>query len=701
MHDLTTARRRFNPILLWVLICFFLSGMTGLMYQLLWTRMIVKIIGGAPFAVTIILTVFMGGLGLGSFLAGRWVDRLGQQRQLLRLYGALEIAIALYALAIPALLHVFRPAYVLVYNELAGQFLLYHLLTFAGCTLLLLFPVICMGATLPVLCRFYVSALHRLGTHTGRLYGLNTIGAAFGALVCGFWLISLLGMWGTLIVAVVANAAIGLSCLLASLRMNDSAAGAGAGESPAGAATERIDTGEQASPATIRGALFLIALSGFCAMAYEVIWTRLLGLIVGPTTYSFTIVLVSFIAGLAIGSAVFGWLADRSARPFFLLILTQVVAALSALAFSQIIGNSQLFFAKLIFTLRDNFGALSSIKALILFGFMLLPTICLGAAFPLVAKICTPNLLRVGRSIGVIYAINTVGAVLGSFTAGFVLIPVLGKERSISLVVAAQLLAPLVITAVVLLRSQAPRLAHVVVGAGACLGLVACLFFPAWDRHMLAEGKYHRFEDVEHVVRSAGWWQALFRSAELLGTQRGSQLVFYGDGVGGFTTVLKDADAMGRVHYRMANSGKIDASTGADMATQTLSAHLPMLLHPDARDVLVLGLASGITAGEVLHYPVERLDIIEINNQVVEGSRHFAPWNNNVLTDSRSTLIVQDGRAHFQLTRQTYDVIISEPSNPWMAGLAALFTRECFAAARDRLEEGGIFVQFMHAYQMD
>jgi spermidine synthase len=151
----------------------------------------------------------------------------------------------------------------------------------------------------------------------------------------------------------------------------------------------------------------------------------------------------------------------------------------------------------------------------------------------------------------------------------------------------------------------------------------------------------------------------------------------------------------------MVNSGKVDASTRGDMKTQTLSAHLPMLFHRDAKTVMVLGLASGVTAGEVLHYPVERLDVLEINQEVVRASDIFIPWNNNVLSDPRTNLIVQDGRAHLQLTDRKYDVIISEPSNPWMAGLAALFTYDFFALARERLNEDGIFVQFIHSYQMD
>jgi len=170
-----------------VLVCFFFSGMTGLVYEILWTRMIVKIIGGAPFAVSIVLTVFMAGLGLGSFIAGKIIDKIKEPAELVRLYGILELVIGGYCLILPALLLLFLPVYRLLYNNFFEHFMLYSFLTFVGCSLLLIVPVVCMGATLPVLCRFYVSRLSHLGGHIGRLYGLNTIGAAAGSLACGFW----------------------------------------------------------------------------------------------------------------------------------------------------------------------------------------------------------------------------------------------------------------------------------------------------------------------------------------------------------------------------------------------------------------------------------------------------------------------------------------------------------------------------------
>jgi len=346
MAEDRVSRAITSKIMTLILVCFFFSGLTGLIYEILWTRMIVKIIGGAPFAVSIILTVFMGGLGLGSYLAGRSIDRVKEPVKLMRIYGLLELAIAAYGLVLPLLLAALRPLYAIFYNQLFTHFMPYSFLTFVGCAAILLLPVVCMGATLPILCRFYVTSLSHLGTHAGRLYGLNTIGAAVGALLCGFWLINLLGVWGTLILAVLVNAVIGLSCILIGYQARSGSAAGGVAVFDR-EQSRRKDTPEEAanlkySGAEI-GALVIFAMSGFCAMAYEVMWTKLLGLIVGPTTYSFTIVLVTFILGLALGSMIFGWLADRTGRAIGLLIFTQLAAALSVLGVSQLLGTASSF----------------------------------------------------------------------------------------------------------------------------------------------------------------------------------------------------------------------------------------------------------------------------------------------------------------------------------------------------------------------
>jgi spermidine synthase len=683
-----------------ILACFLVSGITGLIYQVLWTRMIVGIIGSSPFSVTIVLAVFMAGLGLGSAVAGKTVDRVARPEKLIRIYGLLELGIGLYCLLLPLLLLLFKPLYAWIYNRLFDHFLLYNLLTFAGCALLLIIPATFMGATLPVLSRFFVNTLSRVGTHVGRLYGLNTIGSAAGSLLCGFWLINLVGVQGVLAVAVLLNAGIGLLCLLVSRRRTGWIAPQ---ETEEGSRPRASRPRKPAPPAgevvPVGVVLAVFAVTGFCAMAYEVIWTRLLGLLVGPTTYSFTVVLVTFITGLALGSFFFGWLGDRVKLPAVLLVLTQMAAALTALLASQVIGNSQIFFAKLIHLHQDSFGSLYLMKAIVLFGFLFLTTFSLGAAFPLVGKIYTRSLAATGRSIGYAYAVNSIGAVLGSAVAGFVLIPFLGKENGLRLVIGLQLAAALGAWLVIAAarRSTFPR--RFALALPALLGFGLMTAFPSWDHVMLSMGKYHRFDRPE--LRDIGWLESLLAWEKHFPDLKSEKLLFYGDGIGGFTTVLESTGPLGDVNYNLCNSGKPDASSTRDMDTQTLLAHFPLLYHPAPDDVLVIGLGSGITAGEILHYPVKRLDVVEINEQVVEASGFFTPWNNRVLEDPRTRLIVQDGRAHLELANRKYDLVTSEPSNPWMSGIAALYTRDFFELVAARLKPGGMFVQWIPAYQMD
>jgi len=692
-----------NKIYFLVLFFFFLSGLSGLIYEMLWTRMTVKIIGSAPFAVSIILTIFMGGLGFGSYLAGRIIDRITDSLALVKIYGLLELSIGAYAMVIPLLLTSFRPLQTILYNGFYGHFILYNLLTFILCSVIFCFPVICMGATLPILCRFYVTRLSHLGTHAGRLYGLNTIGAACGSLVCGFWLINLWGVSGTLVFAVLVNFMIGISCLMVSYQVKvkyRSGTQKASGSKKRPLIDEAIDD-QPVNSLETKSALVIFSVSGFCAMACEVIWTRLLGLIVGPTTYSFTIVLVTFITGLALGSMIFGYFSDKVKKCMWLLLFTQITAALFVLAVSQILGSSQLFFAKLFFKFKGQFGLLSLLKAVILFMFMILPTICFGATFPLVGKIYTKSVSKVGESIGFAYMLNTVGSLLGSFCAGFLLIPLAGKELGIGIVVCLQLIVLLVITGIILKNKKESIKQFGVLAVPAMVGIILCFYYPVWNHHLLSRGKYHRFEKIRASIVSTGWLEALCHGSKILSRSEKNELVYYGDGIGGFTTVEKYFDAFGNTKYSMSNSGKVDASSHADMKTQTLLAHFPMLFHKNPKTIMVVGLASGITAGEVLCYPVEQLDVLEINDQVVAASNIFIPWNNKVLSAPKTNLIIQDARAHLQLSRQRYDVIISEPSNPWMAGLAALFTHDFFTLAKEKLNDDGVFVQWMHLYQMD
>ena len=670
--------------------CFFLSGFSSLVYETLWTRTLTHVIGGSPYAVSIILTVFMGGLGLGGWLGGRLADRLRTPGKLLLAYGILEGIIGLYAMALSGILVLARPIFAALYAGLYQHAFAYHLVVFSLCGVLLLIPILCMGATLPLLGRYQVKNLARMGASLGFLYGLNTLGAAAGVFAAGFWLFPALGLRSTTWLAAAINAAVGAYCVWAGYRARAEAETAAPARRPAKAAAAVVTN------QTARWALAAFGVSGFCAMAYEVIWTKVLGLIMGPTTYALSSVLVTFITGLALGGWAFARISDRVRNPGLLLAATQGAAALLALAASQRMGNSLFLFEKIDYMFYQDFAWSLGLKAMFLAALMLLPTLCLGGAFPLVMRLFARGGDKLGQSIGTAYAVNTLGGVLGAWGAGFLLVPWLGSERSLGLLAGVQAVSALALYFALARPRRAPELAKWLAAAAAVTWL--CVTFPRWQREELSRASSRPLTEEHGQV---SWWDAWWSRPEAAPDLMRKQQVFYGDGIGGFTSVWKTSDPMGQEEYSLYISGKADASSQGDMFTQVLLAHVPMLLHARPRSVMVLGLASGVTAGETLHYPLDRVDILEINPQVVRATDFFRPWNNGVLENPKADLILQDAKAHLLLSGRGYDVIISEPSNPWMAGLAELFSREFLKRARAGLGEGGVMVQFLHSYQMD
>ena len=542
------------PVL--VLACFFFSGAAGLIYEVLWIRMIDKVVGSAPFAVATVLAVFMGGLAVGSYLAGRTIDRITSKKNLLALYGKVEVVIGVYGLLLPFLVMAVKPLYAYAYNHLFEYFWIYQVFNFLGCTLLLIFPAVLMGITLPVLCRFYVTQMDHLGTRTGRLYGLNTIGAAAGSLLAGFLLVNALGVWGALFVAAGINFVVGFLCIFLArkpmpLSFQESEKQPGKRKVPDEPALEPSLSGKSSDPTTT-WALWIFAVSGFCAMAYEVIWTRLLGLIIGPTTYSFTLVIATFIIGLALGSLFFGWLGDRVKGTFYLLAGTQVCAACLVILVSQFLGSSQFFFAKLIYAFQGRFEAMILVQFVVVFLILLCPTILLGATFPLVNRIYARSLSGLGKSIGTAYALNTVGAILGSVVAGFVLIPFLGKENGLRLVMALQFIVPMVAVVVITAKAQGRGKPWLSIAAMAIVGVVLFWNYPSWNRGLLSSGRYRNLADMEKLLSSTSWFDALVRgSAILKRNEPNREIVFYGDGIGGFTTVEKVIGSLGtcQIHH--------------------------------------------------------------------------------------------------------------------------------------------------------
>jgi len=666
------------------ILCFFLSGASGLIFEVIWTRMFSLVFGATTLAISTVLTAFMGGLALGSFLAGRYSDRISDP---LKAYALCEAGIGATALALPLVVGHFGALNSWLYSVLSDNYTLLAGARFIISASVLVVPTTLMGATLPLLSRYFIQSNvehARVGVRVGMLYAINTFGAVVGTALGGFVLLPNIGLSLTNTLAAGTN--IFLAAVVAVAFLVRRMLPAPAPVDPEVA--ELLEQVTMSPPVALRvprrlrvAALVAFAFSGVVAMIYQQIWTRTLSMNIGSSVYSFTIVLVAFLIGLAGGAAVIGRLAARTRDPVGWLSVNHLAVAVLA-------GGSYLLADKLpfvfLFLIRgETLGAETVLFAQFLMSLlvMLPATFAMGGVLPLTMRLYASGLDTVGRDVGSAYSVNTVGAIVGSFLGGFVVIPVLQLQPgtffavsiSVGLCVMLALVAP---------WRRARKLTSV---AAALAVLIAGLMMPRWDIAHLTAGLF-RLSIARDVLKTGDWTDP--------------ELVYHRDGIVTSVTVERWSSK----HYSMKNNGKVDASTGDDMPTQITVGMMPLFLHPGTPElkpkVALIGYASGVTAGTVLQYPVERLDVIELEPAVMEGSVYFEHVNNKPMSDPRLRLIADDGRNYLAAGSDKYDVIINEPSNPWITGVSNLFTKEYFQIGRRRLKEDGIFITWVQMYEM-
>jgi spermidine synthase len=669
---------------------FALSGAAALIYEVIWTRLLTLEMGHTVAAVSTVLAAFMGGLAIGSAVGGRIGGRLSPE-QALKTYGILELVIALLALLLPLGLRALHPLLASSYANGSGG-AMFATLRFASSALLLVAPAAAMGATFPIASRWTVRLASQAASDAGVLYAVNTIGAAAGALLAGFFLIPAFGMQTSTLVGVALNL-VAAAGAVAIARSSSPVASTAGGQSPSrkrrglspverpasAPKRRRLETGAVPITPAFNPWLAAAALgvSGFASLTLQIVWTRLLAMIVGPTTYAFSLVVAVFIIGIAGGSAVGAGLAKRSRHPAFGLSIVLLAGALCSLSAAWGVDWALMTLAEIASRPELSFSGLLMREALLI-GVLLLPvTLTFGAAFPFAVSLAASSDETVTEQLGRLYAINTLGAIAGSLAAGFILVPAFGLHLTIR-GLAALIAVSAAILAIVASLTRASRTALL---ATATLALIAAWTLPQWDRMLLSSGAYK--------------YALTTRGADLETSLSAGELLSYQEGAAGTVAVRRLAGTVS-----MAIDGKVDASNAGDMLTQRLLAHLPLLLHPNPQRVAILGLGSGVTLGSALTHPISEALVLEISPEVVSASRFFDDENHRALEDPRTRLVVGDGRTHLALGREQYDVIVSEPSNPWMAGIAALFTREFFEAARARLAPGGVLCQWAHTYDI-
>jgi spermidine synthase len=740
--------------------------MSGLVYQVVWVRELVLVFGATTFAVSTVLTAFMGGLALGSFYFGRRSEKIARP---LRLYGILEIGIGIYGLAVPFIFAALPIVYHPFWQWLQLSFFAISIIRFIFAALVLILPTALMGATLPVLSSYYARDAGRIGLRVGSLYSLNTFGAVLGAAATGFVLIPALGMHATTATAAAMNLLLGAVALRVSARDESENVAPASGENrpveersseqavkpqsprekrrffawlfvlprayrplkskraatpkqnaknvqaassrPTSVASERL------SRAEIITVLVGFALSGFIALSYEVIWSRVLALIIGSSVYAFSIMLTTFLVGLAVGASVASRVVDRIRRPSLAFALIETGVGVTSIIGAYLFNDLPYVFVQLYRLVGSNsFGVILFARFLIASLVMILPTLLLGALFPLVVKTVSAGGSKQasGRTVGDAYAANTIGAIAGSFASGFILIPWLGLLGSLRLCAALNFVIAAALF-IVSRRSAADNVrkgeeakgrrgeARVKKGplplwasralyawAGVALSAVfivsIILFEPPWDSEVMSSAVYRYAPQLSSKSK-----QELF---DYLKRGQG-ETIFYKEGI--TATVAVQRQGGGRV---LKVNGKPEASTGGDMPTQILIGTLPLLVRQQTDDVLLIGLGSGVTLGSIEQFPVKRVTCVELEPAVVEASRHFEDVNNRPLNDPRLRMISNDGRNFIYTTDEKFDVIVSEPSNPWLTGVANLFTLEYFKRGAERLKDDGIFSQWLQIYEM-
>ena len=635
------------------------------------------VFGATTLAVSTVLAAFMGGLALGSALAGRLAPRITKP---VAAYGWMEMAVAVYALLVPLLFRGVDNLYALVWQQLQPGFFTFTLVRFALSCLLLLIPTTLMGATLPVLSAALLQAAGHDSNSVTRLYACNLVGAILGTVVAGFVLLPALGVRTTITIAAAVNIAIGLLALLIQRHIQRQ-------PSPP------VDTSgliERSAEADHSHFWFLAALaSGFVTISTQVSWTRVLTMIIGSSTYAFSIVVALFLIGLAGGA----WLVgrkDRTAKLRPTIFIVEVITAASLLLSLFVLNWIPALLIALGFRLKiASWAGLLGLQVLSATLLILVPALLMGMVMPLVLVWASnqPHAVnRIGRS----YAVNTIGAIAGAFATGFVLIP----KTSIRFTLLLAAVFCLFVAAFAYqpgLRGFEPALKKALALATA-LVLAIALFIvgPPMNLADLSIGAYDSLVRVLAQTREGANEGGQTAGPDI------HQLLMYREGPTATVSVRRDGDTVS-----MGINGRTNASDSIyDMPTQVMLGQLPMLIAPQPRNALVIGFATGVTVGAMLQSPIESVTCVELEPATIEGSQFFNHVNNRPLDDPRTKLIVDDARTYLRVAADRYDVIVSEPSHPWVPGVANLFTQEFFELGRQRLSEQGIFVQWVQIYQL-
>lgn len=651
-------RHSADRVFLGVSLCFLLSGVAGLIYQMVWMRYLATIFGTSEQAIVTVLVAYMGGLAAGAWGAAKLLPRL--KRPIL-IYALLEVTIAVSALFVPLLLKVISRVHVAMVGGQAsppseGGVLDMLVCLGLGCVVLSI-PTACMGATLPILARGVVHRSEQIGRRVGWLYAINTLGAMTGVVLAAFFLIPSLGLWRASFVGVGLNLLVALLGWFVARR--------------AALCDEAAKTPDRA-PAGTRFTYLILAVmltSGAVAFAYEVLWARLLAHLLGGSLYAFATMLAAFLAGIALGGLLGAMLATERRKSCYWLAGVEIsIGVLTAITYSTIGVWSSAE------SLSEDVTLASQVT---LCALVLLPvTICLGATFPLAVRSLAENPEDAGRFAGRVYSWNTVGAIFGAVGAGYFLIPAVGFADTFRVAIGVNLL----LGAVVLF---APRPAPWRIATGVAVLAVATLivYRPAPPLSLLTKSPLGR-QNSTSLGEPELVHHAVGRSASVVLLKRQGSYLLRTNGLPEAEIFLKGAASLSYTSIRWLPA-------------------LPIVLRSDTRSLLVVGFGGGALL-EAVPSRIESIDVIELEEEVMRANEIIADKRAiDPLKDARIRVIINDARGALELTEKRYDAIVSQPSHPWTAGASHLYTREFLEIARQHMNEEGVFVQWLGAHFVD
>jgi spermidine synthase len=663
------ALSRQKTLTIALLVCFFLSGATSLTLEVVWVRLFTQVFGSTNLAIATVLATFMAGMAVGSWLGGRIADRF--PRDPLWVYAACEVGIAISAIIVPWFLGTFPGINAWLWGQFADWPMVLSLLRALLCVLLLIIPTTFMGATLPVLSKAVVrstSDFDRIGAKVATLYAINTAGAVTGAFCAGFWLLPALGLGTLHWLGVLSALTIGL--LAASLARWRNAAGTPEVLAAQRTRTESLDA---------RLALAAFACSGAVAMALESLFSRAMALVLGSAIQSFTLVLVLFLVGLSIGAAAMGRVAARMKEPLSWLALVMAIAgAMIVLVYFYLDALPQ-FHHDVVRWADVDLDSAAGIAVRALVAAAIAPvTIFLGAIMPIAVTAYASSGETVGGDVGRAYSVNTIGAVIGSMAGGFFLLPAFGIGGGLM----ACALALVAVSMLLSLRSKSSRMGWTIRGVAA-LTLLLIVVVPSMDVKRINSGMF-AFLGADDTQ-----WRSF---------QKGNKLVYTRDGRASTISVFENADT-----FALLNNGKPDGSSHEDVHTQILLGMLPAMLSPvEKSNAFVIGYGTGMTVGSLTRAPnVDQVDVVEIEEAVYEAADlFFGEYTHDPHKNPKVKRHVGDGRNFLMYRSPSYGIIVSEPPDIWVAGVASLFSHEFYEAVRKHLEPNGIFCQWVPLYHL-